>query len=453
MNKETVSSNSTSRPLIKHTPQLRADAAWALMHILEHGMSSRDIMPMVFERHAKATDRAWLQEVVFGVLRVLPTVQSWLRQLLKSPLKKQQKVIEHVIMIGLFQQAFMRTSSHAAVSETVNASKVLKQGQLSGLVNAILRNFEREKLSEKSPSEPHVSVNLPKWLYKQLSQAYPDKIAELGFALQQKPPLWLRINPMVVNLAKYSDILNTQDIAHEVYPPFGIKLNQYTEITKLPMFEEGGFAVQDFAAQQAASLLKVNPDDIVLDACAAPGGKTAAIIEACPEIGVIYAIDSSAQRNIRTHENLARLGHSQRFGLKLKVIDADAMQVKTFEMLPQFDKILLDAPCSATGVIRRHPDIKWHRKASDIETLCQLQSQILDNVWRTLKPGGTLLYATCSILPQENTEQVSSFLQRHKNAVLDQIEGKTGSNTLGWQILPGDQSMDGFFYARLIKSN
>jgi 16S rRNA (cytosine967-C5)-methyltransferase len=422
------------------------------MQILEHGMSSREVMPRIFERHQKAADRAWLQETVFGVLRMLPTLQSWLRQLLKAPLKKQQKIIEQVIMVGLFQQAYMRTSSHAAVSETVEASKILKQPQLSGLVNAVLRSFARDKLSQQEATEAHVKANLPKWLYKKLALAYPENMPEICQAMQQKPPLWLRVNPLVVSLHDYCALLTTQNFTYEIHLPFAVRLSQYTDVTRLPLFAEGGFSVQDLAAQQASRLLDVQPGERILDACAAPGGKTAAIIEACPELTSLVAMDSAEQRNTRTIENLTRLKHFERLGDKLQVVSADASNPLSFALLPQFDKILLDAPCSATGIIRRHPDIKWHRKANDIEALCKLQSALLDVTWNALRPGGILLYATCSILPQENGEQVARFLSAHADAKTLPILDAEGDNSLGWQILPGCQHMDGFFYARLLKS-
>jgi len=204
---------------INHRPNLRADAAWASMQILEHGRSSREVMPQIFDRHTKAQDRAWLQESVFGILRVLPTLQSWLRELLNKPLKKQQKIIEHVIMVGLFQQAYMRTSSHAAVSETVNACKILKQTQLSGLVNAILRNFERENLAEKPAMQPHVQQNVPKWLYKKLALAYPEALDDICTAMLQRPPIFLRINTLKISTKAYSQLLDEHNIAHRIITP------------------------------------------------------------------------------------------------------------------------------------------------------------------------------------------------------------------------------------------
>jgi 16S rRNA (cytosine967-C5)-methyltransferase len=443
----------SDRNAIHHTPHLRADAAWALYQVLEHGKSTRDVMPLVFARHHQAKDRAWLQETVFGVLRVLPTLQTWLRSLLAAPLKKQQKIIEHVMMIGLFQQAYMRTSVHAAVSETVNASKVLKQAQLSGMVNAVLRNFERNKVQEQAIDAPHAQANLPKWLYKQLASAYPEQLRKISTAMQTKAPLWLRVNLQYISIDDYSALLSDEGIGHDCIPPRAVKLHAYTDVTHLPLFEEGGFAVQDMAAQLAAGLLSIEDEDIVLDACAAPGGKTAALIEANPMLGEIFAIDSVAERNVRTLENLERLGHLERLGERLHVLDLDAGDKRSYEKLPQFNKILLDAPCSATGVIRRHPDIKWHRKASDIDDLVALQREILEQTWRALLPGGTLLYATCSILPQENTEQIKHFLADHADATLVPIREEESIAHPGWQILPGEADMDGFFYARLLKSH
>lgn len=444
--------NKSDRDIIHHTPHLRADAAWALYQILEHGKSTRDVMPLVFVRHHQTKDRAWLQETVFGVLRVLPTLQTWLRSLLAAPLKKQQKIIEHVMMIGLFQQAYMRTSVHAAVSETVNASKVLKQAQLSGMVNAVLRNFERNNVQEQPIEAPHAQANLPKWLYKQLANAYPEQLSTISIAMQTKAPLWLRVNLQYISIDDYSALLNDEGIGHDCIPPRAIKLHAYADVTHLPLFHEGGFAVQDMAAQLAAGLLSIDDKDIVLDACSAPGGKTAALIEANPMLGEIYAIDSIAERNIRTVENLERLGHFARLSERLHVLDLDASDEGSFRQLPKFNKILLDAPCSATGVIRRHPDIKWHRKASDIEALVALQRDILEQTWRALLPGGTLLYATCSVLPQENTQQIKHFLAEHTDATLIPIREEESIEHPGWQILPGEADMDGFFYARLLKS-
>ncbi|WP_395339037.1 16S rRNA (cytosine(967)-C(5))-methyltransferase RsmB [Ningiella sp. W23] len=446
---------------IAHPINLRADAAWAIYQILELGRSSRDIMPLVFARHEKANDRAWLQEAVLGVLRRVPTLQVWLRQLLDKPLKKKQKIVEHLIMLGFFQQAFMRTSEHAAVSETVNACKVLKFPMLSGLVNAVMRNFERQGLQDIEITQTHAKLNLPKWLFSKLKQAYPNSYENIAAAMLEKPPLWLRVNTKRCSLSHYSELLSDIGVQHQrVQSSTGLSdelkltailLEKNTDVTALPLFENGGFSVQDLAPQHAAGLLNPQAKEEILDACAAPGGKTAAIFELCSDIKALYAIDSEAKRHERTYENLKRLGHLEQSG-KVHIVHADAASVSTYHSLPAFDRILLDAPCSATGVIRRHPDIKWHRRAADLPILCELQHQIMKQCWLALKPGGTLLYATCSILPEENTEQVRRFLAEHPDARLSPIVKTESDEQPGWQILPGEQNMDGFFFARLIKS-
>ena len=226
-----------------------------------------------------------------------------------------------------------------------------------------------------------------------------------------------------------------------------IALAKPLDVAKLPGFENGWVSVQDGAAQQAARLLDCQPNDVVLDCCAAPGGKTCHIIEQTPDIASMTAIDIEEGRLTRVHENLDRLK------LTAEVIAADAA-TKEWWSGEQFDRILLDAPCSGTGVIRRHPDIKWLRKADDIDKLVVLQQQILDNIWSLLKPGGTLLYATCSILPEENSEQISRFIEQNQDAQLIAItcnNADTDENAVGWQLLPDAENMDGFYYAKLLK--
>lgn len=234
-----------------------------------------------------------------------------------------------------------------------------------------------------------------------------------------------------------------------------LKLIKRTDITALPGFDEGLFAVQDLAAQLAAELLDVQPGDDVLDCCAAPGGKTAHILESQAKLASLDAIDSDGQRLERIDENMQRLGHDQSFGdkLNLYVVDASSEEVLNRVLKDkQYDRILLDAPCSATGVIRRHPDIRWLRKATDIENTVALQKVILAQIWQRLKPGGTLLYATCSILKQENEQQIAAFLATQADASLVPLHENDTPECPGLQILPGQAQMDGFYYARLLKS-
>ncbi len=261
--------------------------------------------------------------------------------------------------------------------------------------------------------------------------------------------MWLRVNQQHYTSEQYQAMLVEAEIeiANVDVNSQAIELSKPLDVAKLPGFDQGWVSVQDGAAQQAARLLDCQPNDVVLDCCAAPGGKTCHIIEQTPDIASMTAIDIEEARLTRVHENLARLN------LKAKVIAADAASQDWWSG-EQFDRILLDAPCSGTGVIRRHPDIKWLRKADDIDKLVILQQQILANIWSLLKPGGTLLYATCSVLPQENSQQISNFIEQNPDAQLIAINGNnldTDENAIGWQLLPDDENMDGFYYAKLLK--
>ena len=458
---------STSAYQLSHRPHLRADAAWVLFQILEHGKSSREVMPKVFDRH-EGKDNAWLQEMVFGCLRELPKLQYWLRQLLTKPLKGEQKIVEHLIMLGFYQLVFTRTSEHAAVSETVEACAAIGQHRLKGLVNANLRSFQREALHEQEIDVPHIKVGLPKWLHKQLLQHYPDQVQEIAEQINARPPLWLRVNALKTSRLDYTAQLDAQGIEFEkvetdsiplsflnLATHSAIKLSKRTDITMLPGFTEGLFSVQDLAAQLAAELLDVQAGDDVLDCCAAPGGKTAHILESQPQLGSLDAIDNDGQRLERIEENMQRLGHDVAFGdrLNLYVVDAQSEEVLSRVLNDkQYDRILLDAPCSASGVIRRHPDIRWLRKASDIVNTVALQKSILAQIWQRVKPGGILLYATCSILKQENECQIAEFLATQSDATLLPIHENDTAECPGLQILPGQAQMDGFYYARLLKS-
>jgi 16S rRNA (cytosine967-C5)-methyltransferase len=426
---------------------LRADAATILFQILEEGQSARECLPLIQAQH-KDQDKAWLQEMVYGVLRHLPILQFWLRQLLDKPLKNRFKIVEHLIMLGFYQLAFSRVSQHAAVSETVAANQPLNTIAMKGLVNAILRNFIREELATKPAPNAQIASGLPKWLYKKLAVAYTNELPTLLENMQIKAPIWLRVNSQKISRSKFSGALDKANIEFDTSDnhTHGVILKKGHDVTSLPGFDLGWFAVQDGAAQLAAEYLSAQVGDSVLDCCAAPGGKTCHIIEHQPQIKDITALEVNTLRAQRILENFERLGHSG------KIVTGDASQPDTWWDGNQYDRILLDAPCSATGIIRRHPDIKWLRKAKDIDALVELQKQILDQVWLLLKPGGTLLYATCSILPEENQQQISQFIERTTNATLDGSFCNDAADKPGRQISPGDQQMDGFYYARLLKS-
>jgi 16S rRNA (cytosine967-C5)-methyltransferase len=293
-------------------------------------------------------------------------------------------------------------------------------------------------------------------------------VQEIAEQINARPPLWLRINALKTTRPEYSAQLDAQGIGfedaetQEIPLSFltkethsAIRLSKRTDITTLPGFAEGLFSVQDLAAQLAAQLLDVQPNDDVLDCCAAPGGKTAHLLESQPLLASLDAIDNDGQRLERIEENMLRLGHDVEFGDKLNLYVVDAASEEVISRVlkdKQYDRILLDAPCSATGVIRRHPDIRWLRKASDIDNTVALQKRILAQIWQRVKPGGVLLYATCSILKQENEYQIAEFLTTQSDATLLPIHGNDTVLCPGLQILPGQAQMDGFYYARLLKS-
>jgi len=441
---------------VKATPlpkqkNLRADCAWVIYQILEQGKSSRDCLERVQRRH-NPRDNAWIQEMSLGVMRKLPLLQYWLRTLLDRPLKGNKKIVEHLILLGLYQLAFSRVSEHAAVGETVNAAPYLGGTGLKGLVNAVLRNFVRQSLAEQPIDNPVIASGMPKWLFNAIGNAYPEQADTVREATNGMAPIWLRVNTQQVSAAQYAHALEEAGVGFtriETHP-CAFLLTSREDITALPGFEQGHFAVQDGAAQLAAQYLDAQPGDRVLDCCAAPGGKTGHIIERTPTLDYCLALDADGNRLKRVHENMTRLQHS-RPNLPI-VKQGDAAQPDTWWDGKHFDRILLDAPCSATGVIRRHPDIRWLRKSSDIDALASLQADILTSLWNTLKPGGTLLYATCSILPKENSEQMSAFLAQHQDASLSPITSTETVSKPGRQILPGEQQMDGFYYARLVKS-
>ena len=431
-----------------HYLNLRADAAKVLHQILEEGQSARECLPLAQLPH-KEQDKAWLQEMVYGVLRNLPILQFWLRQLLDKPLKNRFKVVEHLIMLGFYQLAFSRVSQHAAVSETVAACQPLNTLAMKGLVNAILRTFIREEISKQEAPSEQVASGLPKWLYKRLEAGYQNNFIELLANMQLKAPIWLRVNTHKISHAHYVEALQEAGIEFSYSPdhPAALILSKGHDITNLPGFESGWFAVQDGAAQLAAYYLNPKQGETILDCCAAPGGKTCHIIEFQPNIAKMIALEIDTKRATKIEENLIRLGHDA------NIVIGDASTPEKWFDGQVFDRILLDAPCSATGIIRRHPDIKWLRKAKDIDVLVSLQKQILDAIWPLIKPGGTLLYATCSVLPEENHLQIQDFLSRTTNAFSDDTFDNDSVNKPGKQILPGNQQMDGFYYARLLKSN
>lgn len=422
---------------------IRALAAKAVYDVLERGVSLSVALPEQQSKVTNGKDKGLLAEICYGVMRHLPQLDKQVSDCLSKPIKGKQRIVHQLLLVGCYQLYFTRIPAHAAISETAEASRQLGFESLVKVVNGVLRNIQRNQAPLAEDNDT-LKFNMPGWIVKSLKAAYPDNWQEVIEQSHQRPPMWIRNNALRQTREEYLAQLTQADIAASAgNSPQSILLESPTDVALLPGFFEGHASVQDGAAQWAATLLEPQNGELLLDACAAPGGKTCHLLEMAPEASLV-AVDFDDKRLKRVKENLTRLS------LNAEVIHGDASDIDSWWQGDKFDRILLDAPCSATGVIRRHPDIKWLRKAKDIEELAALQSKILDHCWQWLKPGGTLVYATCSIMPQENRDQINAFLARTADATLDTLPQSAAGET-GWQILPGQQQMDGFYYARLRK--
>ncbi|MCA1931542.1 16S rRNA (cytosine(967)-C(5))-methyltransferase RsmB [Rheinheimera sp.] len=426
---------------------LRALAATACYQVVDQGKSLSEVLQKAQQELESPLDKALLQEICFGVMRYLPQLETVCQKLMDKPLVKHLRPLQFLIYVGLYQLKFLRVPDHAAIGETVEAARALKGQSLTGLINAVLRSAQRQpEVFDFQEAPLPVRYNHPGWIIQQLQQAYPQQWQQILDENQQKAPLWLRVNQLRISPEAYLAALAEQGIAASqpfAYLPCALLLDQASDVTLLPGYTEGWFSVQDGAAQHAAYFLGARNKDSVLDACCAPGGKTCHILELAPEADVL-ALDKDPRRLDRVYDNLDRLG------LDARVMAADAADPDDWAGFQTFDRILLDVPCSATGVIRRHPDIRWLRKKTDIAPLVELQQQILRKIWPLLKPDAELLYATCSVLPEENLQQIQTFLAEHPDAKL--IPLSDSHSELHWQIMPGQQQMDGFFYAKLRKT-
>ncbi len=421
-------------------------AARVLTCVIQDGHSLTVALDNALKKIDSSQDRAFVQAICYGVCRYYHRLDFILSKLIDKPLKDIE--VKALIMIGLYQLAYMRVKHHAAVSETVQAARHTPWAR--GLINALLRNYLRkqDELESQADSKKTASVSHPEWLIKHLQNDWPEQAETLLYENNQQPPMVLRINQQKTSRENYLKLLATQDIAAQAisFCPAGILLDKPVSVDGLPHFAQGWVSVQDSAAQLAAQLLDVQSGQRVLDVCAAPGGKTAHILEQQPDLKELVAVDIDANRMQRVKDNLERLA------LTATLLVADAANTPAWWDGTLFDRILLDAPCSATGVIRRHPDIKILRRPDDIAALIAVQSALLKAIWPLLASGGILLYATCSVLKQENEQQIEGFLSTHDNAIELPITAQWGiSSTVGRQVMTGQSSMDGFYYAIIAK--
>mgnify|MGYP006195817461 CR=1 FL=1 len=424
---------------------LRADAARVLDGVLHRGRSLKAELAAVLPGIDEPRDRALLEAIVFAALRRRPAYEAALAEWMPRPPGRRDAPLRALLYAGFAQLDALRLPSHAAVASTVEAARVLGRTHQSGLVNALLRRASRDGIPAGDPG-----AAWPAWLREAVHRDWPDAAGTIIAASAQPAPMWLRVNRRSGTPDGYRTRLAGAGIhaTADARCPDGLRLDTPVPVAALPGFAEGDVSVQDGSAQLVADALAAGEGARVLDACAAPGGKAAHLLERDPALRLL-ALDVDARRLRRVQETLERVGVAA--GVRLREADAtDA--AKWWDGVP-FEGILLDAPCSATGVVRRQPDILLHRRASDIDALAATQSRLLDALWPTLARGGALLYATCSILRRENDLQVAAFLARTPDATLQRLDDRFGRDTgAGSQRLPGADGMDGFFYARLLKS-
>jgi len=429
----------------------RALAATVVFQALSEGRSLADTLPSAIERLRDASERALLQELTYGTLRWYSQLDGVAQLLLRKPFKRKDGDVFALLLVGLYQLMHLRVAPHAAVSLSVSAVDDLGKSWAKGLVNAVLRGYQRDPaLLERACAKSSAALAHPDWLLNAFKRDWPQHWQAIAQANNARPPMTLRVNQRQVGRDAYAAQLEQKSLpAHaSEFAPEALTLDTPVDVLHLPEFARGWVSVQDAAAQLAAQLLDAQPGERVLDACAAPGGKSAHILERQPALGELVALDRDGQRMRRVTENL------QRLGLQAQCVVADAAAAVDWWDARPFDRILLDAPCSATGVIRRHPDIKVLRRETDVAGLVEQQAQLLNALWPLLREGGTLVYATCSVLRGENELQVQNFLTAHADAQEIPIAAAWGhACAVGRQILPGEADMDGFYYATLCKQS
>lgn len=426
---------------------MSTDPRIAAVRNLQQVLAGRSLDAALASSPDQPDSRQWAltAELSFGVCRWYRRLDHLVGRYLKKPLRDKDQDIHLLLLIGAYQLLYSRVPPHAAISTVVDATRKLRKQWAGGLVNGVLRALQRDPPASPDKESPGIRFAQPDWFVAAVGSAWPDDVVTVLDALQQRAPMTIRVNLARVRLADYAARLQNAGITARPLAAVSsaLQLDRPVAVDTLPGFAEGLVSVQDAAAQLAGHLLDVHAGQAVLDACAAPGGKTGHLLEQADDLA-LTAIDIDQERLGRVRENLDRLG------FQATLLAADAADEAA--LAGQFDRILVDAPCSATGVIRRHPDIRLLRRATDIEALAARQSSILHNLWSRLRPGGKLLYATCSILPQENHQQIERFMQSHADSrALELPDGWGRPMTVGRQVLPGENGMDGFYYALLQK--
>lgn len=430
------------------------DARTAAVHMLGRVFDGRSLSETLDEALPSVPpgpEQSLARELVYGVLRWYSRLAAVRDLLLTKPLKARDRDIGLLVTIGLYQCIELRTPPHAAVAATAEVARKLNKAWAVGLINAVLRRFlrERDALLAAVDSTPATRWAHPPWLVARYQAAWPHHWERLLEENNSRPPMTLRVNCRQTTPEAYLALLTEQGITARplVAAPDALLLETPLPVERLPGFADGLVSVQDAAAQQAAALLDVPDGGRVLDACAAPGGKTCHLLERYPAMGELVALDIAPERLARIDDNLHRLG------LAATVLAGDASRPEQWWDGRLFDRILLDAPCSGSGVIRRHPDIKWLRRADDLPALAATQRRLLEALWPLLRPGGKLVYATCSVLPEENEQLLADFTAGRPDARMQPLALALGEARAGGHyILTGEAGMDGFYYGCLAKS-
>lgn len=422
----------------------RQVAVEVVVAVMDRGRSLKAALSAAQTRLSDPRDRALVEAICLAVLRRHPAYQAALGGWLQRPLGRRDADLKALLLVGLAQLEALALPPHAALSATVETCRALGRPRQAGMVNAILRRAQREGVPASVPED-----SWPDWLRRQVRSDWAEMAESVFVGSAQPAPMWLRVNRQQVSARQYQDEL--ADIGLQAQALAGLddalRLDTAVAVTLLPGFAEGRVSIQDVAAQQVADALAPAPGAQVLDACAAPGGKAAHLLERDPSLRLTL-LEIEPRRVQRLRETLQRTCPQAR----PNVHTADAANLPAWWDGQHFDAVLLDAPCSATGIVRRQPDVLLHRRHEDIIALLALQRRLLDALWTTLRPGGRLLYATCSILACENREQISAFLGRHDDAEAEPLAAAFGRPSgPGRQRLPGDDDGDGFFYASLIK--
>jgi 16S rRNA (cytosine967-C5)-methyltransferase len=435
--------------------QARAAAATAVHRVLVEGQTLERALAAGEKNGPAGRERAQARALAFGALRWHCRHRVLLRLLLDRPLRARDRILEALLSVALFELEHGRAPGYAAVSASVAAARRLGRPRAAPLVNAALRRYQREReaLLARAQEDEEARHAHPGWLLQLLREAWPSHWEAICRTHQQPPPMWLRVNAARTTLAAYCEELAAAGLAADAAPAFAdaLCLREPVAVERLPGFDAGLVSVQDAAAQLAAALLSPAPGARVLDACAAPGGKTVHLLERAAGQLQLQALDVDAERLVRLDENLARAG------FRATVLTGDAREPADWWDGEPFDRVLVDAPCSATGVIRRHPDIRFLRRPGDLAGLAERQLAILQRLWPLLRPGGRLLYVTCSVLPVENHGVGHRFLQETPDArVVGELPPAVAAVSLpvapGRQLLPNLADTDGFYYLLLQKS-